>query len=100
MGDDGSNTGQVYNADNTTVLEALEIARDSPEGAQDPGIIDILESALAEIWDKIQAEPDSYVMTRDEFAVFNYFQTRFEGDQVATEARRRYWNSSQADGLS
>ena len=93
-----SNTGQGYTSSNTTVLEALEIARDSPEGAQDPGIIAILEEALSEIWDRIQAEPTTYVMTRDEFAVFNYFQSRFEGDEVAAEARRRYWNSSQADG--
>ncbi len=76
----------------TTVSQALEIARDTPEGAQDPTIVDILETALTAIWRKIEAQPASYVMTRDEFAVFNYFQGRFAGQQLAAAARKRYWN--------
>ena len=75
----------------TTVAHALEIARDSPEGAQDPTVVRLLETKLADIWRKIQARPNSYVMTRDEFAVFNYFQHRFTGHELATAARRRYW---------
>jgi len=76
----------------TTVAEALEVARDSSEGAQDPTVVDILETALTEIWVKIQDQPETYVMTRDEFAVFNLFQTRFEGNAVAAAARSRYWD--------
>jgi hypothetical protein len=76
-----------------TVAEALEIARDSEEGAQDPIVRNILETAIAEIWAKIEAQPTSYVMNREEFAVFNYFQHRFEGLQLAASARKRYWDS-------
>lgn len=76
----------------TSVAQALEIARDSPEGAADPTVKEILEAALVEIWGKISAQPTTYVMTRDEFAVFNYFQQRFDGQQLAVEARRRYWD--------
>lgn len=76
----------------TTVAQALEIARDSPEGAQDPTVISILENALTDIWRKIEAHPTSYVMTRGEFAVFNYFQDRFAGQELATAARKRYWD--------
>jgi hypothetical protein len=79
----------------TTIAQALEFARDSPEGAQDPTVATILETALADIWRKIEAQPTSYVMTRDEFAVFNYFQDRFAGQQLATAARRRYWDHLQ-----
>lgn len=79
----------------TTVIQALEVARDSPEGAQDPTVIHILETAIADIWRKIQARPTSYVMTRNEFAVFNYFQNRFVGRQLATDARKRYWDHLQ-----
>jgi hypothetical protein len=79
----------------TTVPQALEFARDSPEGAQDPTVATILETALADIWRKVEAQPTSYVMTRDEFAVFNYFQDRFAGEQLATAARRRYWDHLQ-----
>jgi len=88
-------TKQQPAPDITSVAQALEIARDSPDGAQDPTVKFILETALSEIWRRIQAQPTSYVMTREEFAVFNYFQSRFEGQQLAVAARRRYWDHSQ-----
>jgi hypothetical protein len=92
-GNNYGGTGQTAGGSTvTSVAQALEIARDSPEGAQDSTVVSILESAIAEIWRKIQAQPTSYVMTRDEFAVFNYFQDRFAGQQLATEARKRYWD--------
>jgi hypothetical protein len=78
------------------VSQALEIARESPDGAQDPTVSQILEQALASIWAKVQAQPDSYVMTRDEFAVFNFFQHRFTGDKTAVLARKRYWDNARA----
>jgi hypothetical protein len=74
------------------VSQALEIARDSPEGARDPTVISVLETALSDIWRKIEAYPTSYVMTREEFAVFNYFQERYAGQELATAARKRYWD--------
>lgn len=76
----------------TSVAQALEIARDSPEGAQDGTVVRMLEGALKNIWGEIQAKPTSYVMTKEEFAIFNYFQQRFEGNQLAVAARKRYWD--------
>lgn len=75
------------------MTQALEIARDSVDGASDPTVRNILENALAQVWAQITAAPDSYVMTRDEFAVFNYFQHRFSADEVAQRARKRYWDN-------
>ncbi len=75
----------------TNIAQALEIARDSEEGASDSTVINILEIAVGAIWARIEAQPTSYVMTKDEFAVFNYFQCRFTG-HVAREARKRYWD--------
>jgi len=92
MGGNDGGARQLSSRACTTVAQALEIARDSPEGAQDPTVADILETALREIWAKIEAQPSSYVMTRDEFAVFNYFQRRFEGHELAAAARKRYWD--------
>ncbi|TVY86261.1 Peptide-N4-(N-acetyl-beta-glucosaminyl)asparagine amidase A, partial [Lachnellula willkommii] len=92
----GSNNGGARQSSShpaTTVAEALEIARDSEDGTQDPTVGNLLETAIAEIWARIQARPTSYVMNREEFAVFNYFQHRFEGVQVASSARKRYWDS-------
>lgn len=79
------------------VAQALEIARESPDGAMDGTISSILESAIASIWTKVQSHPDSYVMTRDEFAVFNYFQHRFQNDKAADDARSRYWSNTKGD---
>ncbi|KAK4071455.1 uncharacterized protein Triagg1_6116 [Trichoderma aggressivum f. europaeum] len=78
------------------VAQALEIARESPDGASDPTVSKILELALSQIWGRVQAQPDSYVMTRDEFAVFNFFQHRFQGDKTAVKARKRYWDHTRA----
>lgn len=82
---------------NITVAEALEIARDyHPEQARDRQVVQVLNDAIAQIWGKLQASPQSYVLTRDEFAVFNFFQHQFEGDAIAAAARKRYWDSLSA----
>lgn len=78
------------------VSQALEIARESPYGASDPTIHKILDHAITHIWNKVQSKPDEYIMTRDEFSVFNYFQYRFVGNKTAMAARARYWNNTKA----
>ncbi|PNP79660.1 hypothetical protein FNYG_07006 [Fusarium nygamai] len=85
--------------DDSSVAQALEIARESPDGSSDPTISKILESALTRIWAKVEMHPDSYVMTRDEFAVFNFFQDRFINSvntKKAVDARKRYWDNTHA----
>lgn len=83
-------------AQDAAVAQALEIARESPDGAQDPTVSKILEQALSRTWAKVQAHPDAYIMTRNEFAVFNFFQHRFSGDRTAVGARKRYWDNMRA----
>lgn len=78
------------------VAQALEIARETPTGAQDPSVSGILERELATIWQRIEAMPGTYVMTREEFSVFNFFQDRFVGNKLAVAARRRYWDNLSA----
>ncbi|KAF5593800.1 hypothetical protein FPCIR_5127 [Fusarium pseudocircinatum] len=85
--------------DDSSVAQALEIARESPDGSSDPTIKKILENALTRIWSKVEMQPDSYVMTRDEFAVFNFFQDRFinsANTKKAVDARKRYWDNTHA----
>ncbi|KAG9254594.1 uncharacterized protein F5Z01DRAFT_636082 [Emericellopsis atlantica] len=86
-----SNTSVSYASD-PSVVQALEIARESPDGASDPTIGKILDSALGQIWAKVLAAPNTYVMTREEFSVFNYFQHRFTNNVTAVRARGRYWD--------
>ncbi|KAI0514595.1 hypothetical protein F5B22DRAFT_234684 [Xylaria bambusicola] len=75
------------------VLQALEVARDSPEAAGHGAIGDLLESTLASIWNKILADESKYIMSRDEFAIFNFFQDRFRNNPIAMTARKRYWDN-------
>ncbi|KAF5579628.1 hypothetical protein FPANT_9560 [Fusarium pseudoanthophilum] len=85
--------------DDSSVAQALEIAREGPDGSSDPTISNILENALKRIWYKVEMQPDSYVMTRDEFAVFNFFQDRFINSvnaKKAVDARKRYWDNTHA----
>ncbi|GAP85892.2 putative peptide-N4-(N-acetyl-beta-glucosaminyl) asparagine amidase [Rosellinia necatrix] len=82
-----------YSIVTSETIQALEIARDSPEAACHGTIRDILESALADIWSRVQADEYGYVMSRDEFAIFNFFQYRFRDNPAATRARKRYWDS-------
>lgn len=84
------------NLDPNTVAEALEIARDSYDGARDPIVSGILESALSQVWERVMSNPEGYVMTTGEFAVFNFYQHRFMGNKIAIAARARFWDKTHA----
>ncbi|EME84296.1 uncharacterized protein MYCFIDRAFT_182312 [Pseudocercospora fijiensis CIRAD86] len=68
---------------------AVDIARNS-EGELDARVSAYLETAISDIWTRINISPDSYLMTQDEFAVFNFYRARFKGE-VAETAVARYW---------
>jgi hypothetical protein len=58
----------------------------------------ILNQAFTVIWNHIRTQ-HNYVMTELEFKVFNYFQSRWEGNPVAQQAVARHWASrGNADG--
>lgn len=71
---------------------ALDIARNT-EGDLDPSVSDFLEAELSKLWGRLQAQPDEYVLTKDEFAVFNFFVSRFHGSETAEKAIARFWKS-------
>lgn len=78
-----------------TYQRAIDIARNT-EGDLDPNVSAYLETALADIWARIQANPTTYVLTRDEFPVFNFFRQRFPG-AVSEQAIDRYWRNTGQD---
>lgn len=84
------------NMEPSLIANALEVARDSPDGARDPIVCGILESALSQTWERVLANPEGYVMTSGEFAVFNFYQHRFVGNKLAVAARRRFWDNTHA----
>lgn len=78
-----------------TYQRAIDIARNT-EGDLDPSVTAYLEDAVTGISNNLDSYPDSYVLSKDEFAVFNYFRHRFAGD-VAERAVDRYWRSTTAN---
>ena len=79
-----------------TIQRALNIARNS-ESVVDPTASSYLERSLRDLWGRLEAAPDTYVLTKDEFALFNYFRHRFTASNVAQSAVQRFWDSYQGD---
>lgn len=87
----GANTNvQVDGIGVLNYQRAIDIARNS-EGELDPSVSAYLEGALTDIWRRVTIQPDDYVMTKDEFAVFNFYRRRFDDNEVAENAVARYW---------
>ena len=90
-------------AQQPSISRALEIVRNNEGTVTDPAATTVLERAIAAIWQRIQAQPDSYVMDRTEFAVFNYYRSRYRDSALAERAAARFWtnfrgNASEIDG--
>lgn len=79
--------------DHAVIRQALEQARNCEDGTIDAQTTTVLEAAIAELWRRIQTEPDSYVLSPDEFALFNYFLLRYRRSSVAQRAVARFWNN-------
>lgn len=93
----GANTNTAVNG--TGVLNyqsAIDIARNT-EGDLDPVVSAYLEAAVTDIWARINNDSTSYTMTKDEFAVFNFYRTRFQDDDVAEQAVARFWANTHDD---
>jgi hypothetical protein len=81
-----------YDVSALTIQKALDIARAS-QGDVDQVICDYLEDQLREIWLCLQAEPDSYILTPDEFALFNYYRFRTPYSELGQAAIQRFWDN-------
>lgn len=79
--------------DPEAIRRALERARDCETGSVDDHTTAILEAAIAELWSRINAAPQTYVPSPDEFALLNYFLERYRGSAVAQGAVRRFWDN-------
>lgn len=91
--------GSTTNVDGVGALSpqrAVDIARNT-EGELDPNVKDYLENVLRDIWSRVQLHPDSYILTKDEFAVFNFYRQRFGDAPEAQAAVSRYWQHTQAE---
>ncbi|KAI1207374.1 uncharacterized protein F4807DRAFT_435561 [Annulohypoxylon truncatum] len=83
-------------AKSTRVPEILNAMREGPEALCQPELNKVLEQALRDVWNKILDNPQTYIMTRDEFALFNFFQHLELNEEVkliAQGARYNYWKN-------
>ncbi|KAL8982416.1 MAG: hypothetical protein Q9177_005281 [Variospora cf. flavescens] len=79
-----------------TPAKALEIAKNCEDGVP-PAVTAVLERAVSELWQRIQAQPSTYVMSKEEFIVFNYYRSRFANVATAQQAVARFWNNFPED---
>ncbi|KAI9850039.1 MAG: hypothetical protein M1838_006179 [Thelocarpon superellum] len=91
MGGNTSTGSSVFN-DPAAVRRALDIVRNNEAADVDPHVSALLERALAEIWRRIQARPTTYVLSADEFAVFNFHRHQFGDSELAQSAIQRFWD--------
>lgn len=51
-----------------------------------------LEKSLLDVRTRLQAEPDSCVLSSAEFALINYYKPALGADEVVERATARFWN--------
>ncbi|CAI6338184.1 unnamed protein product [Periconia digitata] len=72
--------------------DAVRIAQNSESGV-DQRLANYLERKLAEVWAKLQAQPNSYILPPDEFALINYYRSRFGNNDIITKSIKRFWDN-------
>lgn len=77
--------------DPATVQRAIILAQTATNDNLDQPTKDILRLALRAIWRRLQAQPETYVLTNLEARVFNYHQSLYRDDDLARRAWARYW---------
>ena len=75
-----------------TLAKALEIAKENQNGPVPTPVTTMLEKKNSEIWRRIDAQPNTYVMSQEEFSVFNYYRSRYDNSRVAQDAVARFWS--------
>lgn len=84
-------------AGHLSIAGALELVRNNEEGPIPARAISVLERSMTEIWRRIQAQPSTYLLTKDEFSVLNYYRDRYKDYPQAQEAIARFWQHFRGD---
>lgn len=72
-----------------TITKALEIAKANPDVPAE--VATRLEQKNADVWQKVQSKPSTYILDREEYAVLNYYQERYKNNSKYDEAIKRFW---------
>ncbi|KAF2025466.1 hypothetical protein EK21DRAFT_76413 [Setomelanomma holmii] len=77
----GGNTEYIAGHGYLSLGQAVHVAQNS-EGGVDQQVAGFLERKLAVVWAKLNAQPTTYVLPSDEFALLNYYRTRFGDNEI------------------
>jgi hypothetical protein len=88
----GGNTEYIAGHGYLSLGQAVHVAQNS-EGGVDQHLARFLETKLASVWAKLNAQPTSYVLPSDEFALLNYYRTRFGDNEIVRSATKRFWDN-------
>ena len=91
----GSSNGQM------SIKDALQIAKNSTQTT--PTTVQAnqrLERAMNAILRSLQGQPNSYVMSPEEFSVTNYFHERYKTNELVKQAIARFWRTYGTGGNS
>ena len=81
----------VNTAHELTLSEALKTAKQHQHGDLDPAVVRFLGQKFHEIWQRVQAQPSTYIPTREEFAVLNNVCGVVADNEIAQEDIPRFW---------
>ncbi|KAF1946168.1 hypothetical protein EJ02DRAFT_441390 [Clathrospora elynae] len=84
----GGNTEYIAGHGYLSLGQAVHVAQNS-EGGVDQHIAQFLEKRLAEVWSKLNVQPQTYILPSDEFALMNYYRTRFGDNEIVRNATKR-----------
>jgi hypothetical protein len=87
----GGNTEYIAGHGYLALGQAVHIAQNS-EGGVDQRLAQFLERRLAEVWSKLNSQP-TYILPSDEFALMNYYRTRFGDNDIVRNATKRFWDN-------
>ncbi|KAF3034245.1 hypothetical protein E8E12_005013 [Didymella heteroderae] len=88
----GGNLENVAGYGQLSLGQAVHIAQNS-EGGVDQRLAQFLERRLADVWAKLNAQPTSYILPADEFALLNYYRPRFGDSSIVKDATKRFWDN-------
>ena len=90
-----NSTENFADYNNLSLARAVYIAQNSVDGVHEL-LATFLERSLLKVWKQLQAKPDSYIFTPDEFALFNYYRSWFGDQDIIRNATKRYWDNYRA----
>ncbi|KAH9876051.1 hypothetical protein J1614_003930 [Plenodomus biglobosus] len=88
----GGNTEYIPGHGYLCLGQAVHVAQNS-EGGVDQRLAQFLERRLAEVWSKLNAQPHTYILPSDEFALMNYYRPRFGDNEIVRNATKRFWDN-------